>query len=468
MSWRRGTVTAPQENRAIIIEDGDRRETRYRARYANCEPEAADYDRLREGEKVLFRSSYFGNDQYGASEIWRVERLGIATLVDVADILIKRGDILRGKHDEYQLEAPLGRGATGQVWQALGQKSKLHVAAKILSPVPRLIQASKLDNISHRFEREAKLGAKINHPNVVRYIDTGKYYAFPFSCLELCERSISPELEDGTRITLERSVEIITQVVAALSCLHDDHMVHRDVKPQNMLVRPNGTVCLGDLGILRAEEIDANATTLLILTDLNTLGSWFYMAPEQRQAAGSVGPTADIYSLGVSWYEMLTGVLPAPERIAGGDLSNPIARPHPFNELIKRMMAYRANLRPTMGQLLRCLSFSTPTYANEVAVVIRAGLADQRHPSADEQCIAATYRVLPILGFPQDRVNEFLGSAGVRTPPTLVDTEGRVVEDGTAQATQALLELAEWAAEALIDRAMAIGPDERTGMADGA
>jgi len=444
---------SPQENRAIIISDKDESSspTWYRARYVNCEPEAFEWDRLRDGEKVLFKPSYSGNNKHAASEVLRIGCMSLPDLVPYVSSLFAPGDEVRGKNACYKLGRELGHGAAGNVWSAKNLTNGAQVALKSFSPSSRLIERGKVDNVAHRFEREALAGAILRHPNIVRYVDSGTHNRVPFVCLEYCKGTVADELRRCDRFSLKQSVQVVGAILDGLEYLHDREIIHRDVKPTNMLMREDGSVCLGDLGIIRVEEGNDIATSMRELTgEASNVGSWFYMSPEQRRNPTQVGHRSDIYALGVSWYEVLrgSGQVPMPEEIAAKRAQLPLPHPHPINELILAMLEYDPEKRPTVAQARRCLRFAFNDYHDEVDHVIRDLLIQNNSSAVDEQTIAQTYRVLEFFSFPGQVLADYLRRAALDSPPPMRD--GETGEEMSFEADGYLFELADWVAQALV------------------
>ena len=143
---------------------------------------------------------------------------------------------------------------------------------------------------------------------------------------------------------------IVHACVAGLRYLHDMGCPHRDVKPDNILCFEEGYK-LGDLGIVKWSDFDLAFTKGGTITRASVqLGSWFYMAPEQQQDPHEATPESDIYALGVSWIEMLTGRLPAPQAIGAGAYGDPSDRIE-ICDLVARMVAYDPAGRPSLEEI---------------------------------------------------------------------------------------------------------------------
>jgi eukaryotic-like serine/threonine-protein kinase len=157
------------------------------------------------------------------------------------------------------------------------------------------------DEYKHRFLREARLAARLSHPNIVAVYDAGADNGIPFIVMEYVEgETVSDLLRRRGRLEPAEAVAFALQACAGLQTAHEAGLVHRDVKPQNLLVTPDGTLKIGDFGIARS--LDGTQ-----LTQAGTvLGTAGYLAPEQA-AGEQVTAAADIYALGAVLYELLTG-----------------------------------------------------------------------------------------------------------------------------------------------------------------
>ncbi|MCT9931240.1 serine/threonine-protein kinase [Planotetraspora sp. A-T 1434] len=215
--------------------------------------------------------------------------------------MVAQGTTLAGR---YRLDARLGAGGMGEVWRGEDTVLARTVAVKVLLP-------GRLDDpgFAVRFQGEARAMATVNHPGVVDVYDYGvtdvpgdgptAYLVMRFVDGEPLDRLL---MRLG-RLGPEPAMELIAQAAAALQAVHDRGIVHRDIKPGNLLVRPDGTLVLTDFGIARA---DANSR----LTDAGmVLGTAAYCAPEQAEGA-PVTPAVDIYALGVVAYECVAGRRP--------------------------------------------------------------------------------------------------------------------------------------------------------------
>ena len=212
-------------------------------------------------------------------------------------------ELLAGRYRTLRL---IGMGGMARVFLAEDQRLGRQVAVKRL-------HAHSPEDIARRFQREARLGAALNHPNLVAVYDVETDGESVLIVMEYVEGTdLARELKSG-RLDPERAVAVIADVAAALDAVHDKGIVHRDVKPANVLLRADGTAKLGDLGIATLAE----GTTLT--ASGTVLGTASYMAPEQVEGEAA-GPEADIYALAAVAYEALSG-----ERAHKGDTPVQIA-----------------------------------------------------------------------------------------------------------------------------------------------
>jgi serine/threonine-protein kinase len=199
----------------------------------------------------------------------------------------------------YRVEDVLGRGGMASVYLARDAELERPVAVKVLAE-HLADQAAFRD----RFLREARLAAQLSHPNIVQVFDVGEEDGTPFIVMECVEGStLGDELRTRGPLEPNEVVDLALQICGGLEHAHAAGLVHRDIKPQNLLLRPDGTVKIADFGIARAAE-----TTRLTQMG-SVLGTAAYLAPEQALGE-EVTASADIYSLGCVLYELLTGRTP--------------------------------------------------------------------------------------------------------------------------------------------------------------
>ena len=261
--------------------------------------------------------------------------------------------------DRYRLVARLGQGGTAVVWRAVDQLLGREVAVKLLTP-----QAAGDTAAIRRIRTEARAAARFHHPHVVGVYDIGEVPGpdgppVPYLVLELVEgRSVSELLRDGP-LPCRDALRAGAQVAAALAAVHARGVVHRDVKPDNVMLTDRGAK-LVDFGI------SATAGELDLGPDRELLGTPAYLAPE-RLEAGPVRPACDVYGLGLLLYKSLTGALPwprveLPELLAAHRYAEPAALPWlpglppEVAELYHRCLAKSPADRPTSAEAARVLA----------------------------------------------------------------------------------------------------------------
>jgi serine/threonine protein kinase len=196
----------------------------------------------------------------------------------------------------YRLEQPLGHGGMASVFLARDTELERPVAVKLLAE-----NLTGDPSFRERFVREARLAARLSHPNVVSVYDAGEDGGRPYIVMEHVDgESLADVLASRGRLAPEDARALALQAASGLAHAHGAGLVHRDVKPQNLLLGSDGTLKIADFGIARAAEATA-------LTQAGTvLGTAAYLSPEQALGE-EVGPAADVYSLGAVLYELLTG-----------------------------------------------------------------------------------------------------------------------------------------------------------------
>lgn len=213
-------------------------------------------------------------------------------------------DELAAELPGFELEEQIGRGGMGVVWRARERLLDRHVAIKLLRNV---------DNdpvFVERFTREARVMARLNHPNVVTLYTFGRTRSnHCYMVMELIDGQDLAQTMARHRVDVPRALSIVSDVCDALEVAHRAGFVHRDMKPGNVLLDNNGHVKVVDFGLARlARPLDP--TTLSITKHGHAVGTPQYIAPEQARGRGNEDHRADIYSIGVMLYEMLTGELP--------------------------------------------------------------------------------------------------------------------------------------------------------------
>lgn len=272
------------------------------------------------------------------------------TQIRTAALTLSPGLRFKARDADYDLVVELGRGAVAQVWKCQRIRDRKDFAVKIVDPRADLLDPSTLDNVKHRFSREAQNGMRLSHQNIVAYTDLGKYQEHSFLVMELADQSLATQIETAP-LTVDQAHRVIPACAVGLRYLHDMGCVHRDVKPHNIL-RFGDRYVLGDLGIVRWSDMNPAFTSAGTITRASVqLGSWYYMAHEQRVAPHEATAASDIYALGISWYEMLTGDTPDPAVVAAKAFADP-SSDSTTNALIRKMLEFDQSKRPTAADIL--------------------------------------------------------------------------------------------------------------------
>src|SRR5947207_2631073 len=258
--------------------------------------------------------------------------------------------------DRYRLQEPIGRGGMATIYRGRDLRMDRTVAIKVLREVystdPKFVT---------RFQREAKAASALQHPNIVQVFDYGQTDGNYFIVMELVEGTdLRRYLRSRGVLDVDRAIIIAHDVALGLGAAHRRAIVHRDVKPQNILVGRDGSIKLTDFGIASVYK-DINAERLT--TTGMTLGTVQYYAPEQAQGE-IVSPAADVYALGIVMYEMLTGRTPfdgdTPVAVAMQHIQDPPVPPSQYNpsipialeEVILRCLEKAPEMRYRDGTLL--------------------------------------------------------------------------------------------------------------------
>ncbi|MEE8105175.1 MAG: serine/threonine-protein kinase [Planctomycetota bacterium] len=204
--------------------------------------------------------------------------------------------------DGYHIECRLGHGGMASIYRGTQLSLGRTVAIKVLPPI---FEAEY--QFRERFKREADVLARLQHPNVVTLLHRGEEDGRLFLAMEFVRGESLRERIDAGPLSTERALRVTRDVLSALEHVHEAGIVHRDVKPANVMVTPEKLVKIVDFGL--GFESGPEDMTRLTHTRM-TLGTREYMAPEQREKSKSADARSDLYSTGVVLYEMLTGELP--------------------------------------------------------------------------------------------------------------------------------------------------------------
>jgi len=222
---------------------------------------------------------------------------------NVGPFSLPHRDVLAALFPQLELLELLGHGGMGAVYKARQRGLDRMVALKILPPE---IYANP--NFAGRFAREARALAQLSHPNIVAVFDLGKSGPLYYFLMEFVNGVNLRQLLQSHHLTPQESLRMMPQICEALEYAHGEGIVHRDIKPENILLDQKGRVKLADFGL--SKLLEPRPKDIQLTQSSQVLGTMHYMAPEQIEKPLEVDERADIYSLGVVLYEMLTGELP--------------------------------------------------------------------------------------------------------------------------------------------------------------
>ena len=277
----------------------------------------------------------------------------------LADVLIQEGIVTRRQLDRlkqnieavrsqqqipgYQVLSKLGSGAMATVWKARQLSLDRVVAIKVLAK-----RYSENPEYVERFYKEGQAAARLNHPNIVQAFDVGEAGGYHYFVMEYVEgRTLYDDLAGGVVFDETEALRVILQIARALEHAHSQGLIHRDVKPKNIMITPDGTAKLADMGLARlakdAQTAQAEAG--------RAFGTPYYISPEQIRGDVNVDFRADIYSLGATLYHLVTGRVPfdgpSPVAVMQKHLKEPLVPPDHLNtslsaglgEVVETMMA---------------------------------------------------------------------------------------------------------------------------------
>ncbi len=357
--------------------------------------------------------------------------------VKLAEILIKAGVITKSQlkrllnvaedsHSQklpqipgFQMMQKIGAGAMAHVFKAKQLSLDRIVAIKIL---PRHYSEDR--DFVERFYKEGRAAAKLNHNNIVQAIDVGEYAGNHYFVMEFVDgKTVYDELVKNRVYSEAAALEIVVQVAKALEHAHARGLIHRDVKPKNVMITKDGTAKLADMGLARQTDDAAAAEA----EKGRAFGTPYYIAPEQIRGLQDVDFRADIYSLGAMFYHMVTGKVPfegaSPTAIMQKHLKQPLVPPDHLNkslstglaEIIERMMAKdRARRYQSTTDLLIDL---TRIHRGEAPLQARTGVGDE----VLQNLAGGSSEDYPDLAMPSSGTHAAWGGAStVSYPPWLV------------------------------------------------
>ncbi len=233
--------------------------------------------------------------------------------------------------ENYVLESELGRGGMGVVYLATDRRLDRQVAIKVLN-ISKVSNEELATEITERFQREAKVVARLSHPNLVTVFDVGSFSNYHYMIMEYAKgKTLSDLIEAGQKLPPVLAASLGKQVCDALAVAHEEGVIHRDIKPGNIILSDKGVAKLTDFGIAQLNQQDQQKLTQAG----SMMGSILYASPEQVKDASQVDKRTDLYSLGVTLYELLSNASPyASEQLSQIilEIMSPGQSPKPLQE----------------------------------------------------------------------------------------------------------------------------------------
>jgi len=265
----------------------------------------------------------------------------------------------------YHILEKLGEGGMATVYKAYDTRLERDIAIKVIRR--GAFPPEQLERILMRFEQEARLIAKLSHPNIVKLLDYGVYEGSPYHVLEYIPAGTLKKLLEqraGKQMPWREAARLLLPIAQALEYAHEHKIIHRDIKPSNILLTEKGQPILSDFGIAKPLDIEATHT----LTGAGVgIGTAAYMSPEQGLGKKIDGRT-DVYSLGIVYYELITGRTPftadTPQAVIDKQIHDPLPRPTQYvtdlpekveHLLLKALAKAPENRYPGMGAFVKAL-----------------------------------------------------------------------------------------------------------------
>jgi len=347
-------------------------------------------------------------------------RVGVLSNFQASKLLqgVERGLVL----GPYHILAPVGRGGMGAVYLARDSRDQRLVALKVLPPQKYKQEERQLA----RFRREMEICQRVSHPHVTRTFEAGVVNNVYFIAMEYVPGvTLRKRVTDGGPLPVARTARLFAQIAAALDHAHGQGLIHRDLKPGNIMITPNGHAKLLDLGLALIEGEELPVDKSILGGRGYVVGTMDYIAPEQVADPTGVDGRADLYSLGCSAYYVLTGQVPFP-----GGTSQQKVRRHlteyavPVTDLNPTVPSGFAHL---IEQLMSKKPEERPATANAVQRILRGWVGDEPELPIDVAVDNSNPR--EVFDLETDRVPEgsFWESVPVSVfvkPPRRVEPEG--------------------------------------------
>lgn len=318
--------------------------------------------------------------------------------------MLKEGIIIG---ERYEIISRVGSGGMADVYKAMDHKLNRLVAVKVLKAEFR-----GDGSFVSKFRKEAQAAAGLAHPNIVNVYDVGEDRGLYYIVMELVEGiTLKNYIDKKGKLSVKEATSIAIQVSLGLECAHNQGIVHRDVKPQNIIISVDGKVKLSDFGIAKA--INSNTITA------NVMGSVHYSSPEQVRG-GFADAKSDVYSLGITMYEMVTGRVPF-----DGDTTVAIAIKHLQEEIVPPSR-YTPDLPYSLEQIILKSTQKNPErrYANIGLLIddLKRSLIDPQGNFVQMAPLGSTSSILPVAGVAA-AAGAGAAAAGASTKNVKADTQ---------------------------------------------
>jgi formylglycine-generating enzyme required for sulfatase activity len=422
-----------------------------RSRFMSREDLDRALGQWQEGKGGDFESILVKGGFLGEADLQMLRQIVDTHLAQEDEKTGKAGVLLpSGRLGEYEIIREIGRGAMGVVYEARQAGLNRSVALKVL-PFDLTVDAQTIE----RFRREAQAAAQLDHPGIVRVLTTGEEENLHYYAMDLIEGRSLDQIIDTERIPFPRAAEIIRDAARALDYAHSRRVIHRDVKPANVMVRADGAVLIGDFGLARIE-------TTATLTKLGEImGTPMYMSPEQAGGRReAVDHRTDIYSLGATLYEVLTLLPP----FGGEDVHRVMSQvinadprpPRTLNALIpkdleticlKAMEKEPSRRYQTAGEMAADITRyleGKPILAKPVSATVRVWKMARRNKPGTALVALIAVALFGLVGFAASRyIVEQREIAGLLQAAVSFKSRGDALEDELRQSREALLSIEE-------------------------
>lgn len=308
--------------------------------------------------------------------------------------MLKPGMILC---DRYEILDIVGAGGMSIVYKARCHRLNRNVAIKVLKP-----EFSNDTNFVTKFRIEAQASAGLSHPNIVNVYDVYDDDGIYFIVMELVEGiTLKQYIQDNGRLPMDKAIDFSIQIAAGLEAAHDSHIIHRDIKPQNIIVSKNGNIKVTDFGIAKA----ASSNTLTS----GAMGSVHYISPEQARG-GFSDERSDIYSLGITMYEMVTGRVPFE-----GDNNVSVALMHIQSDMIPPRQYYPEDIYSSYEKIILKATQKKPERRYLTASAMIADLRRvQNNPNIDIVVAPTSITNSPTQEWTKEEVKAIRGGSASR------------------------------------------------------